>query len=189
MNYRDADDALLVCACLDGEEAAWSALVGRYQRLVFTIALRCGLDESAAADVFQTVFEQLHKNMARLTQPERLQAWIVTAAKREAIRTSQRRRREVPFDDEDDGAVDATAATDPLPDEVVEDLRSLNLLRDALDRLDTRCHALLTALFLETEGAEPSYPAIAARLGMPVGSLGPTRARCLQKLRHLMERR
>jgi RNA polymerase sigma factor (sigma-70 family) len=189
MSFRDADDAALVCACLDGEAAAWNALVARYQRLVFTIALRCGLDESAAADVFQVVFERLHVSLPRLVQPDRLQAWIVTTAKREAIRSSQRARRTVSLDDPAGETVALLAADDPLPDAVVEDLRSLDRLRDALARLDERCRALLTALFLEPGDVEPSYREIAERLGMRIGSLGPTRARCLEKLRQLMEQR
>ena len=83
------DDAALVARCRSGDGAAWAALVRRYQRIVYAIAMRTGADEHAAADVFQTVFARLHEHLPRLSPPERLQAWIVTTAKREALRMRQ----------------------------------------------------------------------------------------------------
>ena len=81
----DEDDAALVARCLRGEARAWAALVQRYQRLVYAIVRRIGLDEHAAADVFQTVFARLVQHLPRIADPHRLQAWIVTTAKREAL--------------------------------------------------------------------------------------------------------
>ncbi len=185
MKYDDRDDSALVRACLDGHGDAWRALVARYQRLVFAIAVRCGLDESAAADVFQTVFERLSTNLPNLQRPERLQAWVGTTAKREAIRMSRRTRREVVLDPQQAVDMEELPSDDPLPESAVEELQSLNQLRRALERLDTRCRELLTAVFQDEED-QSSYEAIARRLGMPIGSLGPTRARCLEKLRRLM---
>jgi RNA polymerase sigma factor (sigma-70 family) len=186
MNFNEMDDAMLVRACLDGQAAAWRAVVARYQRFVYAIAMRCGLDESAAGDVFQTVFERLHASLPLLLQPERLQAWIGTTAKREALRMRQRARREVALDSEEGSGIDAIESGDPLPEARLQELQQLNLLRGALERLDARCRELLTAIFLDPE-EQPSYEAIAKKLGLPIGSLGPTRSRCLQKLRQLMQ--
>ncbi|HXF45948.1 MAG TPA: sigma factor, partial [Burkholderiaceae bacterium] len=71
------DDAALVRACRAGDAHAWEQLVRRYERLIYTIPRRARLDADAAADVFQTVFERLHRHLDNLAQPERLQAWLV----------------------------------------------------------------------------------------------------------------
>ena len=185
-----ADDAALVARCRSGDGAAWAVLVRRYQRIVYAIAMRTGADEHAAADVFQTVFSRLHEHLPRLAQPERLQAWVVTTAKREALRVRQVGRRTVSMtraDDADGAAIEDTIADDaPLAEEALDRLQQLNLLRTALDRLDPRCRDLLTLLFADDD-ERPAYDAVARRLGLPVGSIGPTRARCLAKLRGLVE--
>src|SRR5690242_11091622 len=79
-------DEALVLACRRGDEAAWETLVERFQRLIYTIARRAGLDEDAATDVFQNVFASLVERLDRIEQPDRIQAWLVTAAKRESWR-------------------------------------------------------------------------------------------------------
>ena len=81
----EPSDADLVARCLRGDAGGWEALVRKYQRLVYTIVRRTGMDDHAAADVFQNVFSRLVSHLPRITQPERLQAWIVTTAKREAL--------------------------------------------------------------------------------------------------------
>jgi RNA polymerase sigma factor (sigma-70 family) len=192
---RDAtsdDDAALVARCSQGDAAAWTALVRRYQRLVYAVVLRAGLDEHAAADVFQTVFARLITHLPRLDQPDRLQAWIVTTTKREALRVRQLGRRMVsltPADDEPgDGLLDALADDAPLAEDALSDLQQLDLLRAGLDRLDARCRDLLLLVFRDEDERLP-YDEVARRLGVPVGSVGPTRARCLDKLRRLVDPR
>lgn len=186
--HADEDDAALVARCLRGEDAAWEALVHRYQRLVYAIVRRAGLDEHAAADVFQTVFARLIEHLPRLRQAERLQAWIVTTAKRESIAQSARGRRTVsltPTEDEDGThAGDEVADDSPLPEEALIELQQVNQVRQALERLDSRCRELLLLLFRDKEEAVP-YDEVARRMAMPVGSIGPTRSRCIEKLRAL----
>ena len=184
----EADDATLVARCLAGEAAAWSALVQRYQRLVYTVAMRIGLDEHGAADVFQTVFSRLLEHLPRLQQPDRLQAWIVTTAKREAL--LQRRRDQRHFSisgDDDNGQPDWDMADDALlPEAALSELQQLNALNAALQHLDDRCGQLLKLLFQDDD--QDGYTGIAATLQMPIGSIGPTRARCLDKLRRILQR-
>src|SRR5690349_15853172 len=100
------DDAALVARCRRGDGSAWAALVRRYQRLVFAIVLRAGLDEHHAQDVFQTVFSRLLQHLTRIDEPARLQAWIVTCAKREALLVRQKQRRTVSLTPDDEDAAD-----------------------------------------------------------------------------------
>lgn len=187
---NDDDDAELVRRCRAGEAAAWAALVRRYQRLVRAVVLRAGFDEHAAADVFQTVFTRLYEQLPRLTQPDRLQAWIVTTAKREALRARERARRTVSLTrddgDEGPGLEDGLVDEAPLAEEALSELQQLHRLRQGLDRLDPRCRDLLTLLFADDDDRLP-YDEIGRRMDMPPGSIGPTRARCLGKLRKLVE--
>ncbi len=187
------DDATLVAHCRRGEAAAWGLLVKRYQRLVYAVVMRTGMDEHAAADVFQTVFARLIDHLPKLTQPDRLQAWIVTTAKRDALRSRQVGQRTVsinrPVNDdgeESPGLEDTLADDAPLAEEALSELQQLHRLRGGLDRLDERCRDLLTLLFRD-EDDHVAYEEVARRLDMPVGSIGPTRNRCLGKLRRLVE--
>lgn len=185
-----AADAELVARCLRGDAAGWQALVMRYQRLVYAVACRTGLDEHAAADVFQTVFTRLLQALPTLAQPDRLRAWIVTTAKRESLVQWRRARRDLPLVAAADAApgdivIDELPGDSPLPEAELDELQQLHLLRLALDRLDERCAGLLALLFTDDDQRVP-YERIAGELGMPVGSIGPTRARCLARLRALL---
>lgn len=187
---QEDDDAALVERCRRGDASAWTALVKRYQRLVYAIVTRAGFDDHGAADVFQTVFSRLVEHLPRLAQPERLQAWIVTTAKREALRAREIGRRTVSMSrDEDDdmpGLEDTVADDAPLAEEQLSELQQLHRLRLGLDRLDQRCRTLLLLVFRD-EDEKLGYDEVARRMDMPAGSLGPTRARCLGKLRKLVE--
>jgi RNA polymerase sigma factor (sigma-70 family) len=184
------DDATLVARCRQGDGSAWQALVQRYQRLVYAIVRRMGDDEHAAADVFQTVFSRLLQHLPKLTEPDRLQAWIVTTAKREALLQRRRAQRTVSMHRQgEDGqaAADWEPADDAHgPEQQIDDLQQLHAVRLALDKLDPRCRDLLNLLFTDADLRVP-YEEVARRLGVPVGSIGPTRARCLGKLRGLLD--
>lgn len=183
-------DAALVARCQRGEQAAWALLVKRYQRLVYAVVRRIGLDEHAAADVFQTVFSRLVTHLPRIADPSRLQAWIVTTAKREALLQRSRGMRAVSMTREDDEGQDGgdwdVADEAPVAEEALEALQQAELIRRGLEQLDERCRNLLTLLFTD-EDERPAYDEVARRVGMPVGSIGPTRSRCLDKLRRLVE--
>lgn len=184
------DDASLVSRCLKGDGSAWGLLVRRYQRLVYTIVRRVGLDEHAAADVFQTVFERLVEHMPRIAEPHRLQAWIVTTTKREALLQRTRAQRTVSMTRSEETQDDASAEWDladesPNAEEALAELQQLNQLRNALDQLEKPCRDLLLLLFREDDD-KLSYEEVARRLSTSVGSIGPTRSRCLDKLRRLV---
>ena len=183
-----AEDAALVARCRSGDGAAWTALVKRHQRLVYAIVMRLGLDEHSAADVFQTVFSRLVAHLPRIAEPERLQGWIAVTAKREALLQLRRSRRTVSMsrDSDDDESDDWDFADDsPLPGDALDELQQLDRLRYGLDRLDERSRTLLLLLFRADDEKIP-YDEVARQMGMQIGSIGPTRARCLEKLRRLM---
>jgi RNA polymerase sigma factor (sigma-70 family) len=183
-------DEQLLLACRRGEESAWEALVRRYQRLIYAVPRRAGLDEDAAAEIFQDVFAALVENLDSIEQPSRLQAWLVTTAKRKTWRAVGRARNTRPFADEEEGGggeVSGLAAEGLLPDEALAQLEQQHLVRASVDELDDRCRTLLGLLFYRAE--PPPYSEIAAALGTTEGSIGPTRARCLKKLLGLLRRR
>ena len=190
LNTAIETDAALIARCKQGDAAAWEALVHRYQRLVYAIVRRIGLDEHAAADVFQTLFMRLMEHLPRLTQLDRLQAWIVTTAKREALLQRKRGLRNVSMtraDDDDSGAAEWDIADDALlPEDALAEFQAQNQVKSALERLDARCRELLTLLY-GADDDKIAYEDVAVQLAMPIGSIGPTRARCLGKLRKLVD--
>jgi RNA polymerase sigma factor (sigma-70 family) len=186
MEQRDED---LLLACRRGDGAAWETLVKRFQRLIYAIPRRAGLDEDAASEVFQEVFTTLFEKLDDIEQPERLHAWLVTTARRKTWRLISRDRfsRNQSQDEEDaDAELNALPDSAPLADEVLIQLEEQHRVRTALNQLDERCRKLLTLLFYRAE--PPSYAEIAAETGTREGSIGPTRARCLQKLTRLLEK-
>jgi len=164
--------------CARGDQQAWRELVDRYRRLVYTIPYRMGLDPADADDVFQVTFARLAENVDRLKEPARVRAWLVTTARRLALNLTARTRRH-----EDEAALSTVADPAPLPSEEHRRLEDQQLVRIALSRLGDRCRQLLGQLYYPEEGGEKrSYEDVAAALGIPIGSIGPTRIRCLKKL-------
>jgi len=187
---EETDNDLLL-ACRRGDETAWEALIRRYQRLIYSIPRRSGLDEDQSAEVFQEVFTTLFEKLDRIEEPDRLHAWLVTTARRKTwrfISSRQGLRQSLTDDSESDSEEYLATIPDnaPLPDEELLRLEEQHRVRMALDSLDERCAKLLTMLFYE---AEPrSYAEIAEALGTAEGSIGPTRARCLEKMLRLLEK-
>lgn len=172
------DDDALLRACRAGDDRAWRALVDRYVRLVHAIPLRFGLPAEDAEDVVQLTFAALMSSLDRITEPHRLGAWLSTVARRQTFRHLDRRRR--------DAAVAAREAADVATDRDAERrVEEIEWLHQGLAGMDERCRRLLVALYFS--GPPRPYHQIAAELAMPVGSIGPTRARCLDKLRTRLE--
>jgi RNA polymerase sigma factor (sigma-70 family) len=173
-------DRELVEACLDGDETAWASLVQRYRRLIYTIPLRFGMPATAAEEVFQEVCLTLLQNLHTIRDNARLSSWLVTVTRRTCI--EHWRRGPAPSD------IDALGDhIDAHNSDLEENLLSLerrHTLQRALEQLDRRCRRLLEALFLSESPV--SYAEIAREMGMSEGSVGPTRARCLDKLREFI---
>ncbi len=183
----ESTDEALVLACRLGDDAAWEEMVKRYQRLVFSIPRRAGLDEAVSADVFQHVFSTLLNKLDQIKDPSKVRSWLITTAKRETWRVSRQQTAtiSIELDDQDENGIDLPDEK-PLPDEVIQRLEDQQLVRIALAELGDPCRQLLEMLFY-TPVAQ-SYDSIAEQLRIPVGSIGPMRIRCLQKLRIVLGR-
>ncbi len=176
--------AQLIAACRAGDANAWDALVARYERLVYTIPLRYGLTPAEADDVFQSVWLKLLEHLDSLRQPDRVAAWLVTTARRECWdrRRGANHERTSPVAPE--SLPEESWVEKLTPEEIVIRFEQQSAVRQAVESLDDRCQRLLQSLYYDA--TKPSYTEIAERLGLPVGSIGPTRARCLQKLRRVL---
>jgi len=171
-------DAHLVRRCLDGDRVAWTTLLARYADLAYALLRRAGLDDTTAEDAFQEVAVLLWKNLKKLRDVERLASWIGTTTRRVAWRTKKRgRTREA----HEAAASKADVTPGVGPDEAVGRLEEEQSLREALSALGERCRELLSLLYFQP--VDLTYDEIAHRLGVPRGSLGPTRQRCLDALR------
>ena len=177
-------DQTLVEACLRGKPEAWSALVDKYKNLIFSIPVKQGFSADDAADIFQTVCLSLVAALPRLREPRALPAWLIqtTAHKCLRWRTEGHRYVNTEFQEE-------TLAAEPskLPDALIAELEREQKLRDAVAALSPDCRRLVDLLFYQVP--PPSYDDLAAALGVPKGSIGPTRMRCLEKLRRVLEKK
>jgi RNA polymerase sigma factor (sigma-70 family) len=183
------DDESLVLGCRRGDQTAWETLYQRYKRLIYSIPRHAGLSDDLAAEVFQEVFRQLIEQLDRIEQPARIRAWLVTIARRETLRIIRHGNRAVPFSNEDpdeESHFDQLPDGSPLADDALMKLETQHLVHQTVLSLDERCRRLLTLLFYRTD--TPPYAEIAKALGVSEGSIGPTRARCLEKLRRLLEK-
>jgi RNA polymerase sigma factor (sigma-70 family) len=185
------DDRQLIAGCLAGNHASWEALISRYQRLIFSVPRKMRLPPDDAADIFQSVCLKLYQKLSTLRDHDRISSWIVTTATRESWRLSARNRREaMPSDSGSDDETNTVAdipATAPLADEEREALERHQAVRESVESMPERCRDLLTLLFYHPD--ELSYSDISRRMKMPVPSVGPTRARCLEKLKRLLQDR
>lgn len=177
------DTGVLVIAAATGDESAWESLVDRFADLVWSVARAHGLDHADAADVSQTTWLHLAEHIARINEPDKVGAWLITTARRESLRTIRGVRRHVLMEDSPDWQLqDPTIEVD----ERLADLITQARVRAAFDSLAEPCRQLLRILMADPP---PSYADVSEALSIPIGSIGPTRARCLQRLRQLLARK
>lgn len=167
----------LVRAARAGDAAAWDALVDRYLPLVTSVIRRLRLSAADADDVNQTVWLRLVEHLDSLRQPKALPGWLATTARNEGLRAIRRRGRDLPVDP--DGGLLESGEPFEVDEALVQDLRS-HALREAMLELPENRRELLYLLLVDPP---LSYDEIGARLGIPKGSIGPTRARALEQLR------
>ena len=163
-----------------GSQPAWDELVDRFTNLLWSVTRAHRLSPADAADVVQTTWLRLLEHLGRIDEPERLPGWLATTARHECLHTLRRTGREQPAGD-DDAALDVTDPADPLDSRLLADERDARLW-ECFGALPGRCQELLRVLMADPA---PSYADVSAALGLPVGSIGPTRGRCLSRLRAL----
>jgi len=164
-----------------GDQGAWNELVDRFSQMVWSVARSFRLDDASAKDVSQTVWLRLVENIHRIDDPERLPGWLATTCRREALRVKGMRERSVPTDFQYD-----------IPDEspsleaiLVEDEEAREVIA-AFATLSEDCQQMLRLL---TTDPPLSYEQISEIIGRPIGSLGPTRSRCLERLKSTISSR
>jgi RNA polymerase sigma factor (sigma-70 family) len=174
----------LVRAASKGDQRAWEGLIGRFGGLVWSVARAHGLSRADAADVSQTAWLRLVEHLHRLRDPERVGTWLAATTRHEALRTLRRAQRQLPVGD--DAELDAELGRTGPPVDSPE-ARALaaersDLLWRAFAALPPRCQTLLRVLMADPP---PSYQQVAVAMDMPIGSIGPTRGRCIDRLRQL----
>ena len=182
--YKQHSDTELVSLCLQGDSLAWEALIQRYRRLIYAIPVRFNFTPSDASDVFQSTCLALIEHLHELRDERRLSSWLITTTSRQCIRLRVQRYREPGAEDEDFGESED-------PTENLEDIRvqmeERQTIREGVELLPDRCRELIALLYFENR--IPNYEEVAQVLSIPVASVGPTRARCLEKLRTILRRR
>lgn len=169
----------LVRDCLNGKEEAWTALVDRYQNLVYSIPLKWGITGDDASDIFQSVFFELLSHLAEIRNPKALPMWLIQTTSHKCADFRKRQQRFTSL--EEDNEENHPAATDPNGERILADWQRDRTLNEALETLSPRCRKLVDMLFFESP-ARP-YEQIAKDLGTATGSIGFIRGRCLDKLR------
>jgi RNA polymerase sigma factor (sigma-70 family) len=177
-----ADVAQLVRGAAEGDRKAWERLVDQYARLIWSITVEFKLTESDAADVAQTTWLRLLEHIHRIEYPDRVGSWLAATARNECLRSIAVRKKVILAHDDD--VLTGVVAPQPEVDERILADERAQVVRDALSRLPWRWQRLLELLM-----ADPPtpYAEISDQLGVPVGSIGPTRGRCLAQLRLLLQ--
>ena len=172
----------LVGAAAKVDQRAWQGLVERFSGLVWSVARAYGLSEADAADVAQTAWLRLVENLHRVRDAERVGAWLATTARHEALRTLRVAGRQLPVGD--DAELEPSDPVQLTPETLALASEQHSILWQAFAALPPSCQRLLRVLMADPA---PSYREVAASLEMPIGSIGPIRARCLTRLRRLAD--
>jgi RNA polymerase sigma factor (sigma-70 family) len=181
-NVGALDVAQLVWRASEGDRWAWERLVEQYARLIWAMTRDFKLTESDAADVFQVTWLRLLEHIDRLEQPARVGSWLAATARRECLRNMAARKKLVLVHDAT--ALDDVAVHQPPVDERLLAGERTQDVRQALAQLPPQWRQLLELLMADPPA---SYAQISSQLGLPVGSIGPTRGRCLARLRDLLQ--
>ncbi len=178
---EERDVGQLVIGAAEGDRAAWESLVERFSGLIWSIARGYRLNYSDAADVCQTTWLHLVEHLHRIRKPGRVGAWLATTARRECLRALRHSGRQIPVGDSTDVESYGVEVvnTSSVEDRVIASDEAATLWR-VCEQIPERWQLLLRALVSDPS---PTYEDVGKALGMPIGSIGPTRARCLERLR------
>lgn len=173
-----------VQAAAAGDAQAWAHLVDRFTGLVWSICRAHRLSDDDAADAVQLTWLRLLENLDRIRDPQRLAGWLATTCRRECLALLRRSRSSVAVEDQ---RMDQLLGGSEPADQPALTADQYAALWQAFHRLSEWCQRVLRALIVDAEEGPPSYRLVAVQLQTSVGSLGPTRARCLGQLRKLLD--
>jgi RNA polymerase sigma factor (sigma-70 family) len=176
-------DGRLIRACLSGSEQAWSALIEKYKKLIYSIPLKYGLSPQDAADIFQSVCLDMFSELPRLRKTAAFRSWLITVTAHESFHWKRQVRRRA--EDELTPLDEESLGMDPSPD-LIEQVEREQMLREAVAQLPPRCQEMIRLLFYQQP--QMSYREVAERLGLATGSIGFIRGRCLKRLLHSLEK-
>lgn len=186
-DYARLSDAELISQCLEQDAEAWEVLVRRYQRLIASITFKYKLSHEDAADILQSVCFTLFQQLPSLRKQDKLSSWIITVAVRECWKFTRHKIQTDSLDDpEQEKTLDLADETTPLADDSLLAIERQHFIRRAVESLPEQCRRLIEQLFFPDEPLP--YAEISRQLGMPVASIGPTRARCLDKLKSALQK-
>jgi RNA polymerase sigma factor (sigma-70 family) len=175
-------DSRLIRACLKGNEQAWSALIGKYKNLIYSIPVKYGASPEDAADIFQSVCLELFSELPRLRKVAAFRSWLMTVTAHRSFHWKRKVRRLA--EDELTPLAEEQLGKDPSPD-LIEQVEREQMLREAMARLPPRCQEMIRLLFYQQP--RMSYRDVADRLGLATGSIGFIRGRCLKRLQRTLE--
>ncbi len=176
-------DRRLVRECLNGDEAAWGALVDKYKNLVYSVVLKYGVGADEATDVFQSVWLDAHNDLPKLRKKAAFKAWLISLTTHKCYHWRKRQQRRALH--EVDGADDLEQHISTEPS-FVDKLERDQLVRESIFALPARCREMIRLLFF-TFPPRP-YQEVAKELGLATGSIGFIRRRCLQRLQKTLEK-
>lgn len=164
------------------EREAWAELVDRFGALVWSVVRGFRFDDATSADVNQAVWLRLYERRGDIREPERLASWLATTTRNEAISVQRSRARAVPMDDvgDDRGRERTEEDVGDVVVGTIDDAELRGVVGRAFEKIPASCQQLLR---LMTADPPVDYATIAEIVDRPIGSLGPTRARCLAQLR------
>ncbi len=171
------DDEKLIQGCLCGDEESWSALLAKYNNLIFSVPIKYGFSREEAADIFQAVCLDMLHDLANLREPRALAGWLIRVTHNKCLHQLKQNRR---FVADDENTPQPTVPAEEIPENRLRELQKEQVLREAIASLNSRCKQLVQILFFESPPRP--YKDVATSLGLATGSIGFIRARCLNKL-------
>lgn len=169
-------DERLVRECLQGKQEAWSGLIEKYKKLIYSIPVKWQLPHEDANDIFQSVCVDLYSELSRLREPRALAKWLIQTTVHKCSRWRQQQSR---FSDQE--ISDDLALTKVTASTIMENVEQEQMLRDAVTAVSGRCAEMIRMLFFDSPALP--YEQIARKLGLATGSIGFIRGRCLDRLR------
>jgi RNA polymerase sigma factor (sigma-70 family) len=172
-------DETLISRCLEGHQKAWELLLKRYEKLIYYTAFQTGMNAVEVDDVFQNVCAIWFRQLKQLRDLHSMGSWLITTTRRECW---AQWKKDAASEDE----LNDQIAYEESPEMLASQAEDSNIIRLAFRQLGNPCHRILNLLYFDT--AHHSYTEVAREVGIPVNSLGPTRARCLEKLELILKK-